>query len=268
MTARGPLSDILSANNDDSSELDNKLPVAFEDGLFKKRTDRVKPSYLIEPVKNEQTKPGRVRPSTVMTDEKTSDDLVKNIAFNSREIRLMGPDQKEVEMKDDVGTKMVIALENLQKEAVEAWGQVNEKLDKGWTELKSMIDDVVTPSKNKQQQQQQQASNYRNLRQVSPRESLVVVSDVEGYSMADEPSPAAGVQGQLEQAGTKIKGFFSDIGLNEANKKKAGDALSKAGDSVSATVTKDIPDALKKAGSVVSDTVTKDIPDAFKNFFG
>lgn len=59
-----------------------------------------------------------------------------DIAFNSREVRLVGPNQKEVEMKDDVATKVVVALENLQKEASDVWSQVNEKLDKGWTDLK------------------------------------------------------------------------------------------------------------------------------------
>ena len=109
-----------------------------------------------------------------------------NIALNSREVRLVGPNQKEVEMKDDMATKVVVALENLQKEASdvwsqvnekldkglsdikrsevwtqmnekldkglndikrsEVWGQVNEKLDKGWTDLKSVIEGVVSPS--------------------------------------------------------------------------------------------------------------------------
>ena len=93
-------------------------------------------------------------------------DTIKQIAFNSREVRLVGPDQKEVEMKDDVATKVAVALDNLQKEATEVWGQVNEKLDKGWTELrrsevwgqvndkldkgwkdlKSMVEGVVAPS--------------------------------------------------------------------------------------------------------------------------
>jgi len=61
---------------------------------------------------------------------------MKDIALNSREVRLVGPNQREVEMKDDLPTKVVVALENLQKEAKEVFGTVNEKLDKGWTEIK------------------------------------------------------------------------------------------------------------------------------------
>jgi hypothetical protein len=111
---------------------------------------------------------------------------MKDIAMNSREVRLVGPNQREVEMKDDLPTKVVVALENLQKETQEVlstmndkldkgwtevkksevwsqmnekldkgwtdikrsevWGQVNEKLDKGWTDLKSMVEGLVAPS--------------------------------------------------------------------------------------------------------------------------
>lgn len=195
-------------------------------------------------------------------------DRLKNIAMNSREVRLIGADGKEVEMKDDVPTKIVVAFENLQKEASQVWDQVNTKLDKGWNDFKVMVERAVT----KQQQQQQQPENKvssRSLRELPKQEksTLVFVDDVDGYSMADDDTMKA-AQTQLESAGSKIKGFFSDIGLNEDNTKKAGDALSKAGTAVSETMTKDLPDAFKKASSAVSDTVTKDIPDAFKNFFG
>jgi len=59
-----------------------------------------------------------------------------SIAHNSREVRLVGPNQKEVEMKDDVASKMMVAMDNLQKEFTDVWGQVNDKLDKGWREVK------------------------------------------------------------------------------------------------------------------------------------
>ena len=65
-----------------------------------------------------------------------SADRAKDIALNSREIRLVGPNQKEVEMKDDLPTKIVVAMENLGKEATDVWGQVNDKLDKTWTDVK------------------------------------------------------------------------------------------------------------------------------------
>lgn len=94
-------------------------------------------------------------------------DRIKDIALNSREVRLMGPNQREVEMRDDVASKFVVAMDNLQKEASgvwgqvnekldkgwtdlkrsEVWGQVNEKLDKGWTDLKTMVEGVVAPNK-------------------------------------------------------------------------------------------------------------------------
>lgn len=97
-------------------------------------------------------------------------DRAKDIALNSREVRLVGPNQREIEMKDDLPTKFVVALENLGKEATdvwgqvnekldkgwtdlkrsEVWGQVNEKLDKGWTDLKSMVEGVVAPSSKQQ----------------------------------------------------------------------------------------------------------------------
>lgn len=110
---------------------------------------------------------------------------MKDIALNSREVRLVGAEQREVEMKDDLQSKVAVALENLNKEAkevleqmnkkldktwtdvkksevwsqvnekldktwtdvkkAEVWGQVNEKLDKGWTDFKSMVEGVVGP---------------------------------------------------------------------------------------------------------------------------
>lgn len=75
-------------------------------------------------------------------------DRLRNIAMNSREVRLIGPDGKEVEMKDDVPTKIVVAFENLQKEASQVWDQVNTKLDKGWNDFKTMVERAVS----KQQQ--------------------------------------------------------------------------------------------------------------------
>jgi len=184
---------------------------------------------------------------------------IKAIAFNSREVRLVGPNQKEVEMKDDVASRLLVALENFQKDATQVWGQVNGQLDKGWTDFKTMIEDAVASAK--------KSTASRQLRETIPfsdkPSSLVVVRDGDGYSIADSESAA-----QTETTGDKVKGFLSNIGLTDENQKKASDALTKAGASVSDTVTKDLPDALKKAGTVVSDTVTKDIPDAFKNFFG
>lgn len=79
---------------------------------------------------------------------KAAEDKIKTIAFNSREYRLVGPQQKEVEMKDDVGTKMMIALENLSKEATDVWDQVNTKLDKGWTEFKAMVEGALNNNNN------------------------------------------------------------------------------------------------------------------------
>lgn len=167
--------------------------------------------------------------------------------MNSREIRLMGPDQKEVEMKDDVSTKIVIAFDNLQKEASEVWDQVNSKATKTWDEFKDMVERVMK----KPEKKSETIATGRSLREVPS--SLVVVSDIDKYSslIADEESSGAAVQQAADSTGDKIK-----------------EALSKAGTSVSDTMTKDLPDALKKAGSSVSDAVTKDIPDAFKNFFG
>lgn len=128
-------------------------------------------SYLdLERESSNKQQKASAGPKEVLADSERSgspnSDLIRKIAFNSREVRLVGPNQKEVEMKDDMATKVVVALENLQKEASdvwsqvndkldkgwtdlkrsEVWGQVNDKLDKGWTDLKTMVEGVVTPS--------------------------------------------------------------------------------------------------------------------------
>lgn len=233
-------------------------------------------------------KPAAPKPAAKAADTKVSAvhsstlDKAKSIAFNSREVRLVGPDMKEVEMKDDVATKVVVALENIQKDATELWGQVNEKLDKGWTDLKAMVEKAIAPPNNDKSSPATSSRKLREAANALGKSNLVVVSDTDGYSLADNDSPS-----QAESAATKVKGFLSNIGLNEDNQKKASaalsnagtaisetvnkdipDALKKAGDAVSETVRKDLPDALKKAGDAVSDTVTKDIPNAFKELFG
>lgn len=217
------------------------------------------------------------KPTTTITPagKKTTasdEDKLKSIAMNSREIRLVGPDGKEVEMKDDVPTKIIVAFENLQKEASQVWDQVNTKLDKGWTEFKTMVERAVKPTEKKSSYPEYAlTASDRSLLQTPDSyqyKPFVLVRDADSYSFADEQL-TKGAQSQADSAGDKIKSFFSDtMGINEDNTKKAGDALSKAGTAVSDTMTKDLPEALKKASSAVSDTVTKDIPDAFKNFFG
>lgn len=71
----------------------------------------------------------------------------KSIAFNSREVRLIGPNQQEVEMKDDLASKFAVVMDNLRLEATDLYGKVNEKLDKGWTELKQNVDKLVEEGK-------------------------------------------------------------------------------------------------------------------------
>lgn len=207
-----------------------------------------------------------VRPFESADKEEAHKDLIKAIAYNSREIRIVGPDGKEREMKDDVPTRLVIAMENLQKEASELWSTVNKSLDKGWGEFKTMLEDAVAPKKTVPAKRESSSPLERRARDTAKSSLVELGDDAHGYVMADDSSS---VGAKLESAGQKVKGFFTEtLGLNENNQKKASDALNKAGTSVSETVTKDIPDALKKAGTAVSDTVTKDIPDAFKNFFG
>lgn len=86
---------------------------------------------------------------------------VANIAFNSREVRLVGPQRRPVEMKDDIPSKMVVVLENLQKEAKDVWGDIKPKLErgwedvsgqleKGWGDIKTMVEGVITPASKKQ----------------------------------------------------------------------------------------------------------------------
>lgn len=78
-------------------------------------------------------------------------DKAKSIAFNSREVRLMGPDQREVEMKDDFATKFAIVLDNLKTETSELMDQVNDKLDKGWTDFVKMIEKATSSQGQKKQ---------------------------------------------------------------------------------------------------------------------
>lgn len=65
---------------------------------------------------------------------------VEKIAFNSREIRLVGPQRKPVEMKDDIPSKVVVAFENLQKEAKDVWGDLSVKLEKGWSDVSGQLE--------------------------------------------------------------------------------------------------------------------------------
>lgn len=80
---------------------------------------------------------------------KSSIDLnkAKSIAYNSREVRLMGPEGKEVEMKDDLATKVAVVFDNLRSETSQFLGEVNDKLDKGWTEFKQSVDKLVEQGK-------------------------------------------------------------------------------------------------------------------------
>lgn len=120
---------------------------------------------------NGASKNGRVAASTAAEVSSPNANQFGSIAFNSREVRFVGPNQKEVEMKDDMASKVVVVLDNLQKEAgevwdqvndkldkgwkdikrSEVWGQVNDKLDKSWTDLKTMVEGVISSSTSKRQ---------------------------------------------------------------------------------------------------------------------
>lgn len=135
--------------DDDGADLDNQLvayvPVINKRNDFSGARDNKIKTY--KELERELTLAGASGPKreTAIVQAASADaersgspngDAIKSIAFNSREVRIVGPDAREVEMKDDIQTKVAVALDNLQKEAAEAWEQVNEKLDKGWTELK------------------------------------------------------------------------------------------------------------------------------------
>lgn len=158
-------------DDENSSESFNKF---LRDAIIKKRQDSasihsnaIKPDWssvvnfeeLDKTDRREEAK-ATVAPSVEANGKPSSMELIKSIAFNGREVRLVGADQKEVEMKDDIPTKVVIALENLQKEASDVWSVVNkqldkgwsvvnEKLDQGWTELKSVVDAAIAPKSRK-----------------------------------------------------------------------------------------------------------------------
>lgn len=70
-------------------------------------------------------------------------DKINAIGFNSREVRLVGPENKPVEVKGDMASQVIIAWQNLQKEAATGWDQVRGRLDQGWTDFKKMVDGVI-----------------------------------------------------------------------------------------------------------------------------
>lgn len=145
-----------------SRNANNKIKVQSYTNLEREATANKKPASVVTV--------REVMSADASGDRSPNTDRAKDIALNSREVRLVGPNQREIEMKDDLPTKFVVALENLGKEATdvwgqvnekldkgwtdlkrsEVWGQVNEKLDKGWTDLKSMVEGVVAPSSKQQ----------------------------------------------------------------------------------------------------------------------
>lgn len=121
------------------------------------------------------------------------DETMRLIAHNSREIRLIGPNEREVEMKDDAATRMAVAIENLKKEAGDVWDQVNTKLDKGWTDFRTMVEDAVESAKKKSA-----------TSKTSPLDDISLAAD----------STVKTIKEQAEVAGTKLKGFFNNLGIN------------------------------------------------------
>lgn len=147
----------------DDNEMDNKVysyyPIVPNKGSdlidlnSAKSSNKIKPNSGYTELERENNNNQRNAPKQVLASslgeqlDSSNIEKMKSIAFNSREVRLVGPDQREVEMKDDVATKVQVAIENFQKEATEVLGQVNEKLDKGWTELKTMVEKADLPTK-------------------------------------------------------------------------------------------------------------------------
>lgn len=116
----------------------------------------IKPAVTYGDLEHEQSKSSvKVEPSTFGVDgysKSSPDDLdkVKSVAFNSREVRLIGPDQREVEMKDDFATKLAIVMDNLKQETSELIDTVNDKFDKGWNDFVKMVEKVTTNQKKQQ----------------------------------------------------------------------------------------------------------------------
>lgn len=67
-------------------------------------------------------------------------EMAKHISLNNPEFRLIGSSQKPVRMRDDMSTKLFVAMENLKKDAGEFWSQFSEKLDKGWTDVSGRLE--------------------------------------------------------------------------------------------------------------------------------
>lgn len=101
-------------------------------------------------------KPVLVAATTASGSDKASlKDKINAIGFNAREVRLVGPNAQPLEMKNDMSTQVVIAWENLQKEASAGWDtlqkeasagweSVKDQLDKGWNGFKTMVNDRVS----------------------------------------------------------------------------------------------------------------------------
>lgn len=229
MDAEGNLMGLInsrrSSSNNDESEMDNKL-LSYEPMMNKIKYPEIE-AYLndlqrarnlenIESSKSVIVAPRKDSPKLVSMDQRKAvvapslpvleqsdsspdtsssarDETMKLIAHNSREIRLMGPEEREVEMKDDAATKMAVAIDNLKKEAGEVWGQVNTKLDKGWTDFKAMVDDAVESAKKKSG-----PNNTSTMDEISAAADMTVKT----------------IKDQAEVAGVKIKGFFNNLGIN------------------------------------------------------
>lgn len=132
-------SNLVSSDNIEKNVINPKI---FSSQLER---DVIARSYMKEP-QVEASKQGESMMESLPKDM----DKAKSIAFNSREVRLMGPEQREVEMKDDIATKFVIVLDNLKTEASELMDQVNDKLDKGWSEFVKMVEKATTQNKKQQ----------------------------------------------------------------------------------------------------------------------
>lgn len=178
------------------------------------------------------------------------EDQISQISLQNPEYRMMGPNRsQEILMGDDVASTLLVALDNMQQEAKELWGQVSETVDDQWTQLKKMIERNLEPASKTERPSNTFAT--RRLQSTGDM-GLDVPSAVDPGAVSDN----------------KANTFLNNIGISTDTQKKAGELISNAGTSIKEVAQKDLPVAYEKAKSALSETVTKDIPNYWNKLFG
>ncbi|KAG9509745.1 hypothetical protein GZH46_01725, partial [Fragariocoptes setiger] len=205
----------------------------------------------------------------------TFEDKIRMISLNNPEYRVMGPNKTEVHMSDDVGSRIMVALLNMQEEASDLLKQVSGTVESGFNEFKDSAAKVAQSLEDMLSQRSSTAAKVSSGNKAQPtvvKSSQYDLYTTDGRSVKspealsmDEGAMAAPDDADEPKSG--FKKFLDSVGLTDENQKKAEDALVKAGSATSDALSKATSatgDALSKAGTAIGDTITKDIPDTYK----